>query len=147
MTVMGVRMARVKWVEERLCNWARWKVMRGRGPLGYAAVNLADADAGRSGYIEASVPVDDVEASETNDAVLGLTPELQRTLLAVYCGEGAGSGGVRQAARRLHLGESAVHARIDRAHRLMAQAFGERDERRKQERARVEALQAAMRPV
>jgi hypothetical protein len=132
-------MARIEWIEQRLLNWARWRVAeRGGGALGYAAVRLGDADGGRSGYITASIPISDVEAAATDDAVQGLSPRrLGLTLVVVYCG----SGGMAEHAAQLACSVVTVYARVDQAHQLLAQHFRAADAGRKAERVRVEALQ------
>lgn len=136
-------MARIEWIEHRLQNWARWRLSQGRGALGYAAVNLADADAGRDGYIEASIPISDVEASETDQALQRLNPPgLALTVVEVYTGR----GGIKDKARRLCCAEVTIYARIDQAHRQLAELLNERRRVRDAERARVEKLQAGVRP-
>jgi len=137
-------MARIEWVEQRLQNWARWKAIRGgSGSMGYAAVSLADADAGRDGYITASVPMIDVEASETDDAVQRLWPGgLHLAVLEVYLGR----GGMRDKALRMCCTEQALHARITRAHFMLAEHFNAKAQRAKAERQRVEALQRSVQP-
>ena len=68
-------MARIDWIEDRLNNWARWKLTRGTGGLGYASVNLANPTLGvREPYAEAPIPTNAVEAGETDDAVNRLHP-------------------------------------------------------------------------
>lgn len=123
-------------------NWARWTLTQGSGVLGYAAVNLADADAGRDGYIEAPVPVSDVEARETDDAVARLPGELKATVIELYLGK----GGIKDKLARLYCAEGTLHRRIGQAHRLLADHFLVQQDKRRAERDRVEGLQAAMRP-
>jgi hypothetical protein len=137
-------MARIDWVEQRLQNWARWKLARGGdGELGYAAVNLHAADAGRGGYVTASIPISDVEASDTDEAVGRLYPGgLRLTVLEVYVGR----GGIRDKAMRLACSEATIHARVDQAHRQLADHFLAQADKRRRERERVEATIAAGRP-
>jgi hypothetical protein len=135
-------MARIEWVDQRLLNWARWVASGGSGVLGYAGVNLADADAGRDGYASATIPISDVEASETNDAVERLPSELKATIAEVYLG----SGGIKDKLKRLACSEATLHRRVDQAHRLLADHFTAQDDKRRAERARVEALQRSVRP-
>lgn len=136
-------MARIEWIEQRLQNWARWKLARGGGALGYAQVNLADADAGRDGYIEARIPTSDVEAAETDQAVARLNPPgLALTVREVY----VGAGGIKDKARRLTCGVATVYARVEQAHRQLASDLSDKARRREVERERVEALQAGTRP-
>lgn len=131
-------MARIEWIEHRLQNWARWKLAAGGGALGYASVSMAEANADRDGYVEAAIPISDVEASETDEAIQRLNPPgLRLTIVEVYTGR----GGIKDKARRLCCGEATVHARVDQAHRQIAEHLNDRKRRRDAERARVEALQ------
>lgn len=64
-------MARIDWVRHRLENWARW-CQGGTGPLGYpkqSAFTRLYISGGRSDSV---VPISDLEASETDDAVKSL---------------------------------------------------------------------------
>jgi len=134
--------ARIDWIEQRLQNWARWRLMRGAGVLGYAAVDLtelADSDAGRDGYITASVPVSDVEASDTDDLVQRLASELKAAVEIIYLGTGT----IREKAARLFCAVGTLHARIEQAQRVMADHLLARQDRRRGERERVEQLQRA----
>jgi hypothetical protein len=137
-------MARIDWIEQRLQNWARWKLARGGdGELGYAQVDLHAADAGRSGYVTATIPISDVEASDTDEAVARLYPGgLRLTVLEVYVGR----GGIKDKAKRLACSEATIHARIDHAHRQLADHFLAQADKRRRERERVEATIAAGRP-
>lgn len=137
-------MARIDWIELRLQNWARWVLMRGGGKLGFAAVDLgADADAGRDGYIGAAIPISDVEASETDDAVRRLYPGgLALTVVEHYTGR----GGIKDKLTRLCCAEPTYHRRIDQAHQQLATHFLAAQDRQRAARERVEALQASVRP-
>lgn len=133
-------MARLDWIEARLVNWARWRAMRGgAGGLGYAAVRLSAANAGRGGYLSASVPVLDVEAHETDDAVRLLHPGgLRLTVTEVYCG----AGGLRDKARRLCCSEGEIHRRVGQAHTQLAEHFVARAAAARAESERVERLRS-----
>lgn len=132
-------MARLEWMEHRLNNWARWRLTRGGGVLGYAGVDLSDPTPGvRDPYAPVSVPTSDVEASETQDAVNQLSPpELKRTLEVFYLGR----GGIRDKAVRLRCAESTVYARVEQAHHQLAGILSLKQSRARDERARVELLQ------
>lgn len=131
-------MARIDWVEDRLQNWARWKVARGGGNMGYSGVDLAGANGGRSGYVTAAVPILDAEAAATDEAVGRLQPGgLCLTVHQFYCGP----GGHKEKAGQLCCSVPAMYARIDQAHRQLADHFLAQQERQRVERARVEALQ------
>ena len=138
-------MARIEWVEYRLQNWARWVLARGdSGGLGYSRIQLGQPEAGRrSLYVETKIPINDVEASATDDAVDRLYPPgLSLTVREFYTGR----GGIADKARRLCCAESTIYARIDAAHRQLADALVDQQRRAKQERERVEALQAPAKP-
>lgn len=132
-------MARIDWIEERLQNWARWRLARGgSGVMGYAAVNLVDSDAGRSGYITAAVPISDAEAAATDEAVQRLSPRgLVLTVFEVYCGR----DGLEDKARRLSCSVATVHRRVEQAHEQLREHFLAREDKARNERARVESVQ------
>jgi hypothetical protein len=132
--------ARIDWIEQRLLNWARWRLSRGGGMLGYASVDLtglADADAGRDGYISATIPISDVEASETEGAVERLQSELKAAVEIVYLGTGT----MNEKCARLFIAAQTMKDRIGRAHRVLADHFLAQQDKRKAERERVERLQ------
>lgn len=140
-------MARIEAIEQRLVNWARWKLSRGsQGSLGYAAVDLtklADMDTGRGSlYASAAVPISAVEAAETDDGVQRLPSELRRTVEVNYLHPGTQA----ERARLLCCAEGTIKDRIGRAHRLLSQHFEAVEARRRAERERVEALREANRP-
>lgn len=138
-------MARIDWVEQRLLNWGRWCCSRGSGVLGYAGVDLtklADADAGRDGYITASIPVSDVEASDTHEVVSRLPSELRATIEEYYIGNGT----LREKCTRLCVVEDTLHKRIGRAHRLLADHWLARQQLQAEERQRLEQLRRTVKP-
>lgn len=131
-------MARIEFVEERLQNWARWKIARGAGEMGYSQSDMGGANGGRSGYVTAAVPIVDAEASATDEAVGRLHPGgLSLTVHAFYCG----AGGHKDKAALLWCSVAAMYARIDQAHRQLADHFLAQQDRQRAERARVDALQ------
>ena len=133
-------MARIEWIEQRLVNWANWKL----GESGsYAGVQLGQVPLPRDPYADAPIPISNLDAAETDAGVQRLPVELKRTVEEVY----AGRGGERDKMARLGIGRSTLYERIDAAHRLLASHFTSRAELARTERARVEALQAGMRPA
>ena len=149
-------MARVEWIEQRMQNWVRWKVASGSGALGYASVNLSNAEMPREPYAEAPIPTSDIDASEVDDAVNRLPSELRATVLVHYVGvpQVRKSGFVDYRAstfderlRHLAIAKPTLHARIDRAHRMLAEHFMARQDKQRAERARVEGLRDERRPV
>lgn len=136
-------MARIDWIEHRLLNWARWRLGAGGGRLGYAGVDMSNPTPGiRDPYSEAPIPINDIEASETDQAVQLLPGELRATVIECYTGR----GGEADHLRILVCAKATMHARIDRAHRLLADHFTALKDRQAVERERVEALQQAQRP-
>lgn len=134
-------MARIDWVEERLQNWARWKLMQGSGALGFARVNLERVTADTQA--EARIPTNDVEAAETEAAIVLLHPPgLVLTVREFY----TGTGGIADKSRRLCCGVATIYSRLDQAHRQLADHFLERQRKAKVERERVERLQHSIRP-
>jgi len=136
-------MARIDWIEQRLQNWARWVLMQGSGVLGYAGVDLTDPTPGvHEPYADAPIPTNEIEASETNDLVQRLPGELRRTVVEWY----AGRGGLKQKLVRLCCAESTLHARIERAQRMMADHLLAKQDARKREQQRVEGLVQSAKP-
>jgi len=130
-------MAKSDYVEQRLLNWALWK-MRPGGRLGHAAVNWSSLDTPTgSGYREAAIPVSDCEAADTDAAIKQLPKHLQETVHEHYCGKHTD---IPNQARLLGCSVSTVHARIDHAHRLLAAHFRDKRDQAQRERERVEAL-------
>lgn len=105
-------MARVEWVKQRLDNWARWKDReKGHGLGFYTQSPFLRMAVDGSGYRDASIPVDDVEASKTDRAVQALRvpyPHLHRTLELIYLED----TGVPECARKLSRAVSTVHANL-----------------------------------
>ncbi len=67
-------MARIDWVERRLENWARWSAERASSGLGYprATAFARAASAPRHAEARNSIPVNGIEADETERAVRAL---------------------------------------------------------------------------
>lgn len=128
-------MARIEWVHFRLLNWSRWLLTQGMGRLGYARSEPSQAIGGTpQPWAEAPVPINSIEASETHDAVQALPGELKATVIQWYTGRGTEADHIR----KLVCSRSTLHARIERAQRMLAEHFEVR-------RARGEALQRAER--
>lgn len=136
-------MARIEWIEQRLHNWVRWKLLSGGGRLGYAAVNLAEAGMPREPYADAPIPTSDIDASELDDAIERLPSELKATVHEVYLGRDT----LREKMRRLCIAEPTLHKRIGQAHRLLADHLLAQQDKRKEERRRVEELISRGRPA
>lgn len=143
-------MARIEWIEQRLLNWQRWRLTQGSGVLGYAASRPGpEGVVVRDPYAETPIPTNEIEASDTDDAVQRLHPgELKAAILVRYLGK-LEPGNKRERIAtcekdqlaKLAIGRSTLYARIERAQRLLAAHFTARAETRKTERQRVERLQ------
>lgn len=118
-------MARIEWVKQRLDNWALWHERGRGGGLGYAtsSVLLSErVDCDRAGP---ALPVDEIEAAETNEAVEDLKlghGHLHHTLHLIYL-HGVG---IKEAARQMARAESTVKAQLERADALLAAWFTKR---------------------
>lgn len=133
-------MARIEDVERRLLNWARWRIGGQRGGLGYSSVSWGMTVGSARGR-EAVIPTNAAEATDTDNAVKALMPELQRVVMGHYV------DGYSVAAVSVQLGCSVatVYARIDRTHQLLDQAFRDLAAARRIERERVERMARAKR--
>lgn len=134
-------MPRIDWIEQRLLNWARWKLGADGGSMGYAAVDLTNPTPGiRDPYAEAAIPTNAIEAADTDDAVQRLHPgELRATVIEYY----VGAGTYTDKLRRLVCSKATMYARIDQAHAKLAEHWNARRVSQAAERDRVEKLQRA----
>lgn len=132
-------MARDVEIERKLMQWASWKEGRG-GSLGYKSAGFELRTAG--GYREAAIPINDIEAGVTDQAVLRL-PSAHRAAVEAYYLRG---GSVAQAAARLCIGERMLQVRIGQAHDMLRRWFADRERAADAQRERVEALIQAARP-
>lgn len=129
-------MARIKWIEHRLHNWALWKVRGASGGLGFssqAAFLAIKVDGSR----DSPLPVDEIDAEKMDRAVKSLMPDkshLHRTLDLYYL-QGMSIMGVAQAMCRA---ESTVHANLAAAdHTLQAWFDAQEEARARKEGARL----------
>lgn len=106
-------MARIEWVKQRIYNWALWLERGGNGTRGfYTSSSFTWQAVDTSGYRQPSIPVDEVEAAETDLAIQSLReskPQLLRTIEVIYL-EGES---IRRAALKLACAESTVKARLE----------------------------------
>lgn len=136
-------MARIEWIEYRLQNWSRWMLLTKLGGGNFARASTQErVDNGNGWDAPTVIPTNDAEATETNESVERLPSELKATVLEYYLGP----GGNRAHLRKLACTEATMYARVDRAHRLLADHFMARKDRAKAERERVERLAASIRP-
>jgi hypothetical protein len=122
-------MARIEWVRQRLENWALWHERGRGGGLGYATQSVLLTERVDGDRAEAWVPVDEVEAAVTDEAVDALKlgyGHLHKTLQLFYL-RGAG---IKETARVMQRAESTIKAQLERADALLATWFAERKRRR-----------------
>ena len=120
-------MARIEWVKHRLNNWALWWVDQNTGGMGFASQSSFLNDAPGQSVRESRIPIDEVEASVTNDAVETLKvprPQLYRTLHCIY----PRGMGIKGTANACECGESTIKAHLDIADNVLAVWFRERAE-------------------
>ena len=120
-------MARIDWIKLRLNNWALWHERGGAGGLGYASQSIFLAVQTSAPNREARVPVDEIDAALTDQAVSSLKPtrpQLHQTLGLIYL---AGVG-VKGAARECGCAESTIKARLEQADHALAEWFRARSE-------------------
>lgn len=128
---------RIEWVQRRLENWAMWKERGGSGGLGFASQSIfADGPSARGTYDGAVIPVDEIDASITDDGVESLKlghGHLYKTLQLVYLA----NLGIKGTAERMQRAESTVHHNLGQADLQLSLWF---EERRRRPLAQREAL-------
>lgn len=128
-----------KYIREKLENWARWSQQREMGSLGYPKQSAFARMGAASGRTEAVVPLDNLDASETQDAVESLRftqSGLHMVLVLTYA-----KGLPRQrVARLMTCEESTIKANLLRAECALARWFEDRDALKKRKLA-ASALQ------
>lgn len=124
-------MARIDWVTVRLNNWALWKVRERSGGMGFATQAAFLNDAAGETRPEARIPVDEIEAAITDQAVESLKaprPHLYRALQCVY----PLGMGVKAAARECNCATSTIYSLLNVADGVLAEWFRERAEKARQ---------------
>lgn len=137
-------MARDADIERRLLNWARWRNEReGLGGGNYAKADMAKERVDGDGWDwSQDPPTFEAEAIVTDMGVMRLASELRATVEAAYLSDGS----VKRVAKRLHIAECTVYARIDMAHRKLRAWLAERSEQARAQAARDAAIREACRP-
>lgn len=129
-------------MDRRLQNWARYLWMMQSGGRVAGGGELQErVDNGDGWDAPAIVPTDDNEAEETHAGVMTLPSELRAAVECWYLG----AGGVVQKCRRLCVSEATLRERIGLAHRRLGQWLSDKTALARQQRERVEALQAGAR--
>lgn len=126
-------MARIEWVKTRLNNWALWKARENSGGLGFSKQSVLLSEP-VDRYREVQMPVDEVDASTTDQAVESLRQgkgHLYLTLQLVYV-KGVGH---RKAAEMMCRAESTIKANIDAADHCLRDWFNAKAERDQAQRA------------
>lgn len=126
---------RIEWVKLRLNNWALWKAREAGGGLGFAKQSSFLNEVDSSRYRESVIPVDETDASVTNDGVeslKGARLQLYECLLAYYFN---GPGGIKGTSSYLRRPESTVKAQLDQADVALSAWFVERQTQQKLRRA------------
>lgn len=123
-------MARIEWIKHRLENWALWKARDSSGSLGFATQSSFLGEFSGTRYRDSNIPVDEVDASLTDQAIQSLGPErghLVLTLEAIYL-QGLG---IKETARRQAKAESTIKAHLEQVDQALALWFRERAAKKK----------------
>lgn len=122
-------MARIEWVKHKLDNWARWHAQqRGHG-LGYPKQTAFARLSRPAGGWDTVIPVNDVDAADTDRAVASLRlvkSHLYLTLHHIY----VDGWGIKRTAVVLCKAESTVKAHLDQADHALALWFEDRKAKR-----------------
>lgn len=119
-------MARIKWIQHRLDNWALWKVRSASGGLGFstqAAFLAIKVDGSR----DSPLPIDEIDAEKMDRAVGSLMPDkshLHRTIELYYL-KGKSIMGVAQEMARA---ESTVKANLAASDQALKSWFDAQEE-------------------
>lgn len=104
-------MARIEGIRLRLENWSRWHIKRESGALGFPTRSSITRLMPPAGSAEAVIPVDDCEASETDQAVQSLK-QSKRHLYDVLWTYYIDNRPIKDVAQRLGKAESSVKANL-----------------------------------
>ena len=123
----GIVMQRIKWVDERLQQWAQWRLS---GSSGYRSPAYHECSARYTSdpvnsYIEFSAEQES-QALAMDMALAALPPDLRKVVVAFYTWE----GGMLTITEKLHVTRATVHRRLCHADIRISGWF---DERREQE--------------
>lgn len=124
-------MARIEHIHRRLLTWGAWRARREDAGLGFPKVNilLSMGGGGAGGYRETVVPLNEIEAAETDRAVESLKlakSHLYLTLHYIYIR----NTGVTGTARKMGRSRSTINAQLDQADVEVARWLDDRREQR-----------------
>lgn len=112
-------MARIEWVEQRLRDWAQWlKVGDGSG-YPHMSVLHPEWQPPSPGQTPTMKVAPSSSARSTHEAMACWSVSLRNTVLLYYVTDLP----IAEQAARLGCAAQTVHARIEHAHRLLAQHF------------------------
>lgn len=114
-------MARIKWVSERLKRWGAWRARKESNGLGYARSSIF-LSVPSGGSPDAAVPINDLEAAQTDRAVESLRftrSHLHMVLVLIY----VNNTGIKNAARRMARAESTVKSNLEDADHALSEWF------------------------
>ena len=134
-------MAKIEWIDERLVNWSRWRLIMRSGGGNYARTSMRERVDGEGWDAPTVIPTNDAEAADTDDAVERLPSELRATVSEYYLSPGS----IKTKIKRLCCAESVMYDRIGSAHRMIANHLLAKQDQARVERERVEALQLTFR--
>lgn len=78
-------MAKIDWVRDKLINWSQWLVERCAGASGYPRVTAFARLARDKTSTESRVPIIEIDARETHDAIEQLRFSESKLYVAVWC--------------------------------------------------------------
>ena len=123
-------MARIEWVRHKLENWARWCADTASGGVGYPKQSAFARLGVSGGGPDDGIPVQSLDACETNAAVESLRYTLSHLFMAltlVYA-----KGLPRQlAAKKMCRAESTIKRNLEDAEFAIARWFNEREQEKR----------------
>ena len=134
-------MARIEWVKLRLQNWALWKARQSGGGLGFAKQSVLLSER-VDRYRESVIPVDETDASTTDQAVESLRKS-QHRLYQVLQEHYVRGRGVLDISRALSVSSDSVHLYLGQADVHLRNWLTADQDRKAQARREADAVQRA----
>jgi hypothetical protein len=111
-------MAKIEHVHHRLERWALWKTKGGSLAGGSSSMAMwANVQVDCAGRKEAAIPVDDSECGITDGCIKALPEPLAETVARYYLEDSD------RTRRKLAISSATLSQRLDRAHKLLDEAF------------------------